>query len=293
MTEITPHNVFTPAKEITDLDRFAGRSREMKEISNALQSEGAQLVIYGQRGIGKSSLARFLINLSQSKSESINRLAEKPFKNFDYLPIYLACDDSITSIEKLLLRLLTDENALAPHLPFKVVDLKTTVEGGGKINIKILEVSGKGSQTTTEQAQTLEADLFATFTNACKSLVKSSVVKHGLLLIVDEFDRIKDRTGIASLMKTLGPEGVTFALVGVATNIQDLIKDHVSVARQLSEGVIHAEPMSDNDQIEIITRAMSALDVASRTIIWSLVKQVRVGLVPIFHGLHRRTALER
>jgi len=35
------------------------------------------------------------------------------------------------------------------------------------------------------------------------------------------------------------------------------------------------------------------LGVASRTIIWSLVKQVRVGLVPIFHGLHRRTALER
>lgn len=35
------------------------------------------------------------------------------------------------------------------------------------------------------------------------------------------------------------------------------------------------------------------LTVASRTIIWSLVKQVRVGLVPIFHGLHRRTALER
>ena len=33
--------------------------------------------------------------------------------------------------------------------------------------------------------------------------------------------------------------------------------------------------------------------VASRTIIWSLVKQVRVGLVPLFHRLHRRTALER
>ena len=33
--------------------------------------------------------------------------------------------------------------------------------------------------------------------------------------------------------------------------------------------------------------------VASRTIIWSLEKQVRVGLVPLFHRLHRRTALER
>ena len=36
-----------------------------------------------------------------------------------------------------------------------------------------------------------------------------------------------------------------------------------------------------------------SLAVASRTIIWSLVKQVRVGLVPLFHRLHRRTALER
>ena len=35
------------------------------------------------------------------------------------------------------------------------------------------------------------------------------------------------------------------------------------------------------------------LDVASRTIIWSLVKQMRVCLIPLFHRLHRRTALER
>ena len=35
------------------------------------------------------------------------------------------------------------------------------------------------------------------------------------------------------------------------------------------------------------------LIVASRTIIWSLVKQMRVCLIPLFHRLHRRTALER
>ena len=35
------------------------------------------------------------------------------------------------------------------------------------------------------------------------------------------------------------------------------------------------------------------LNVASRTIIWSLVKQMRVRLIPLFHGLHGRTALER
>ena len=35
------------------------------------------------------------------------------------------------------------------------------------------------------------------------------------------------------------------------------------------------------------------LDVTSRTIIWPLVKKMRVRLMPLFHGLHRRTALER
>ena len=44
---------------------------------------------------------------------------------------------------------------------------------------------------------------------------------------------------------------------------------------------------------EFRTERQLTLDVASRTIIWSLVKQVRVGLVPLFHRLHRRTALER
>ena len=34
------------------------------------------------------------------------------------------------------------------------------------------------------------------------------------------------------------------------------------------------------------------LSVASRTIIGSLVEQVRMGLMPLFHGLHRRLALE-
>lgn len=42
-----------------------------------------------------------------------------------------------------------------------------------------------------------------------------------------------------------------------------------------------------------MTTESKTLSVASRTIIWSLVKQMRVCLVPIFHGLDRRTALER
>lgn len=259
MTNITPHNAFTPAKEVQDIDRFAGRGRELDALSNALQSEGAQLVLYGQRGIGKSSLARVLAQLAAGDKDVLARLPTKPFVQFDYVPIYFACDDTVQSIQKLLVRLLTDEGALAPWVPFKVIERKTADEGGGKIGIKILELSGKLSESITERAMEVDADVVSTFTNACKAVVKSGVAKSGLLIVVDEFDRIRDRTGIASLLKTLGPEKITFALVGVATTIQDLIAEHESVARQLADGAVHVEPMSDAELHEIIARAMRAL----------------------------------
>lgn len=260
MTEVTPHNAFTPAKEVQDIDRFAGRGRELGAVSTALQSDGAQLVLYGQRGIGKSSLARVLAQLASGDADVIDRLKEKPFVKFDYVLIYFACDDSVTSIDRLLVRLLTDEAALAPWVPFKVVERKSSDEGGGKIGIKVVELSGKLTQSITERATEVDADIVSTFTNACKAVVASGVAKSGLLIIVDEFDRIKDRAGIASLLKTLGPEKVTFALVGVATTIQDLIEEHESVARQLADGAIHVEPMSDDELREIIERAMAALE---------------------------------
>lgn len=259
MSDVTPHNAFTPAKEVQDIDRFAGRGKELGALADALQSDGAQLVLYGQRGIGKSSLARVLSQLAVGDKEVLARLPTKPFTKFDYLPIYFACDDSIQSVEKLLVRLMTDEAALSSWVPFKVVERKTGNEAGGKLSIKIVELSGKASDSITERSTEVDADIVSTFTNACKAVVKSGVAKSGLLLIIDEFDRIKDRSGIASLLKTLGPDKVTFALVGVATTIQDLIAEHESVARQLADGAVHVEPMSGPELHEIITRAMTAL----------------------------------
>jgi len=64
MTKPSIINVFTPAQEIQESERFAGRSEELEALSTALQSKGAQIVMYGQRGVGKSSLARQLQKLA-------------------------------------------------------------------------------------------------------------------------------------------------------------------------------------------------------------------------------------
>lgn len=260
MADVSPINVFTPAQEIKDIERFAGRDDELLALSTALQSDGAQIVLYGQRGVGKSSLARQLAKLATNDKELISRLKQAPFEPLDFLPIYIACDDSITDIETLLLRLLSDEDGLAPWVPFKVVEKKSSGEIGTKFSVKVIELGGKKTDAITERAHEIESDIVSVFTSACRAVVKTGVTKHGLLIIVDEFDRIKNCSGLASLLKTLGPEGVTFALVGVATTVQDLVTEHESVARQLADGSVHVKPMRDDELQEIFDRAENLLE---------------------------------
>lgn len=259
MSETSPINVFTPAQEVQEVERFAGRSDELQALATALQSEGAQIVLYGQRGVGKSSLARQLQRLATNDDEILARLPRRPFEVLDFLPVYVACDDSISTVEGLLLRLLSDEEALAPWMPFKVVERDSSGEIGAKFSVKVIELGGQRTDSIKERAQEVESDIVSVFVNACKQIVRSEVASHGLLLIVDEFDRLKNRTGLASLMKTLGPEGVTFALVGVATTVQDLVTEHESVARQLADGSVKVPPMTDAELNEIFDRAEALL----------------------------------
>ena len=115
--QVDLQNVFTPAAAIEDSQRFSGRQEQLEKISLALQSEGTQIVIYGDRGVGKSSLARQLSALARGDQTLIDRLTLKPHKLPDYLVISLECDDSVGDVRSLILRLLTEDTALAPWIP--------------------------------------------------------------------------------------------------------------------------------------------------------------------------------
>ena len=65
-------------------------------------------------------------------------------------------------------------------------------------------------------------------------------------------------------------------------------KAHSSLGEQLQ-----FRSMVGNEQISRLFEFRVRLIVASRTIIWSLEKQMRMGVMPVFHGLHGRFALER
>ncbi len=264
MASISIEDAFTPANEVDDIRRFAGRDDEIQKLAWALRSEGTQIVIYGNRGIGKSSLARQLEKLASGDEAVSARLKTTPDRPFAFLPIFFRCDDSTDSIPRLLLRLVSDNAALAEYVPFRVEAVGSTAEVSGKLNLKVASIGGKGATSTTEAAQELETDVVSVFNNALAEAAERDPARDGVLLIIDEFDRLEDRTGLASLMKSLGPKGVRFALVGVSSTVEELVTEHESVARQLADGTVLVPPMAPEEIEDILDRAESLLEGAYR-----------------------------
>jgi energy-coupling factor transporter ATP-binding protein EcfA2 len=52
--------VFTPGAPINSLDLFAGRIEQIKDVLTAVSQRGQHVVLYGERGVGKTSLANIL-----------------------------------------------------------------------------------------------------------------------------------------------------------------------------------------------------------------------------------------
>ncbi|MCH2487397.1 MAG: ATP-binding protein, partial [Erythrobacter sp.] len=237
-------NVFTPALAIGDPAKFAGRRDQLNAVSIALQSAGTQIVIYGNRGVGKSSLALQLQSLAIGDTEVIDKLDFKPAETPDFLVIRFECDDTVLDVRGLIIRLLTDDDGLGPWIPFKVETIKSSTESGLGLNVKVLNVQGKLSKDDVLVKEAVEQDVFATFNNAVSHILSSGVVK-GILFIIDEVDRIRDRSELASFVRARSSNpSIKFALVGVATTPNELISSHESIVRQISDGCVEMPPMT-------------------------------------------------
>jgi AAA domain len=57
---------FTPSTPISKIDLFAGRLDQIVRVLTALSEAGRHVVLYGERGVGKTSLAGLLLNFHQA-----------------------------------------------------------------------------------------------------------------------------------------------------------------------------------------------------------------------------------
>ncbi|MHC9512092.1 nSTAND1 domain-containing NTPase [Kangiella sp. M94] len=207
--------IFTPYQPIMTRELFFGRSEEVSSIIQQLNTPGQHSVLFGDRGVGKSSLANVAAEML------------KPLKN-DSL-IKKRCDSSdnfLTIVEKLLIEVGID---------LQVSNTQTQNEGRGKAGLKLplfnAGVESKSSDSVSKKG--FEGRAYS------PSWVAEKVKGLNAIFLLDEIDVIKkeEKWKVAELVKQLSDEGsqLKFLIVGIAETSSELTHGHKSVQRCLKE----------------------------------------------------------
>ena len=214
--------VFTPGAPISRKDCFSGRSAELQRIMEAISAPGRHPVIFGQRGVGKTSLANIVGELSTAG------IAAK-----------VSCDgsDTFRSIWTRLLRDASYEFKMQAF-GFNRHEVVSKVSLADFLGVEVEDV---------------------TPAEVCRVL---SMVRGLAIFILDEFDKVtepKTRSQMADLIKAVSDSihHVTIITVGVAEDINQLIGNHPSVERNLAQ--IELPTMSPDEISAIVTNGWDKL----------------------------------
>lgn len=214
--------VFNPNTPINEKDLFAGRQTQVLRLLDVIGERGQHAVLYGERGVGKTSLANVL---SQFLVPAViaPRVACDQGDTFD--SVWRKLFDKIELIRS------TPKigyGSTQSTLPFSSTELLGPDEANpGSVN-RALHVLGR----------TLAP-----------------------ILIIDEFDRLSPdvRHGFADTIKSLADDDIeaTVILVGVGDSADQLVQDHQSVGRTLIQ--VELQRMSRDEIVQIVLKGVDAL----------------------------------
>ena len=217
------NQVFSPTSPIKQKDFFFGRLNQLEKILDAIIEEGQHAILYGDRGVGKTSLANIM-------ATSYTNL----------YPVKITCNrqDNFKTLW---------ENALDN------IQFSKTLSGIGFNPQETKEIVQIGSQIT--EIDDLRANHVVQILN--------SLPATRLLFIFDEFDNIsqkKTRSSFADLIKSLSDNNTnsTVVLVGIADSIENLIGNHQSLERCLKQ--VKMPKMKYEECEEIIVNGLQKLD---------------------------------
>jgi len=215
--------VFSPATPIDTRDLFAGRTHQITQVGQAVHTRGQHAIIFGERGVGKTSLA----NILKSLLESENTVAVK---------VNCHNEDTYAMIWRNVLSEISiaQEDEGVGFRPKKRVSLRNAD-------------STLGDKVGPEDVRRI-----------LHPLAKIS----SIVIIFDEFDRLrgsKIQRLFADTIKNFSDHALnaTIVIVGVANDVSGLIKEHASVDRCLIQ--IRMPRMTPVELKEIINKAMLEL----------------------------------
>ena len=249
--------LFSPRTPIAVADLFSGRFDQVLKLNATISQPGAHAIIYGERGVGKTSLANVApITYSLEAKESLHRIVAPR----------IACDstDSFDSLWR-------------------------KVFGGIRITSASQPV-GYVTGRVDDEIHPLVEDLQP------NSLAPSDVLSVlndlgkicSLVVTLDEFDRLPKGDVpllVADTIKALSDNNVsaTIVIVGVGDSIAELVRGHESIGRHIVE--IPLPRMSREELEKIVEDRLPKLGMTIERSALKLISLVCAGLPYYTHLL--------
>lgn len=189
---------FPLSQPVTDLRQFAGRRPMLASVIRSIEEQRMHVVLYGDRGIGKTSLLHILSILAQEARYQVR---------------YTSCSQS------------SDFNST-----FRAIAQDIPLLYHNKADPTSEQVEAGKSLADLIDDRPLTPDHF--------SEILEGVSGTRLLIILDEFDRadsLEFRRSVAELIKNLSDRSsrVQILIGGVAANLKELIQHIPSIRRNL------------------------------------------------------------
>jgi energy-coupling factor transporter ATP-binding protein EcfA2 len=216
---------FRPAAPIDRRGLFSGRTVEIAELYSVVAQPGQHAVVYGERGVGKTSLVTVVAELLAGSGVRTARAI---------------CDSS-------------DDFSSVWRKALSEISFERTEQAVG--------FASETTQTSSSAAALLGPDPVTP--HAVARALQAIGHESSLAVVVDEFDRLqgtgaKARALFADTIKTLSDRvaPATIVIVGVADDVSELIREHRSVERALVQ--VRMPRMTRDELAEIATRGVES-----------------------------------
>lgn len=217
-------DVFIPNKPIDSIELFCGRQDEVERIVEGVNTGGLHILLYGDRGVGKTSLSKITCKML---------LLDGTISNC-HIKTCDSSDTFVTIVQKL----------------FQDLGIKCILRSSDSWTLSFLWSLikiGRGGNTEYVTSDNISSP----------SWVADKIAHLEGVFLIDEIDVLQnksDKEKIAQLIKQLSDKNskLKIFLVGISKTAGELISGHPSVQRCIKE--VRLERMSDSELMDIIAK---------------------------------------